>query len=215
MRARPDAVEWIVVIAAKRLDAAKSRLAGPTGNHRAELAIGMLLDTVSAARAALGVTAVLVVTDDERIGGAVSSIGARAVADISGEGLNAAFHHGIAAATLQYPGVGVALLAGDLPALRPDELESALQAADDAEVVAVADHVGTGTTMLAARTLASLHPAFGVDSFARHVAAGAVAVTGELQGLRCDVDEAADLRVAVEIGVGPATAALSDLVADS
>jgi 2-phospho-L-lactate guanylyltransferase len=207
MRARPDAAEWVVVVAAKRLGAAKSRLTGVTGDQRSELALGMLLDTVAAAQSALGVIAVFVVTDDERIGAAVSAIGASSIADAPARGLNAALAHGVAAATLQYPGAGVALLAGDLPALRPGDLETALRVADDADVV-VADHGGTGTTMLAARTPTSLRPSFGDDSFARHVAAGAVAVSGALHGLRRDVDEPADLAAAIELGVGPATAAV-------
>jgi 2-phospho-L-lactate guanylyltransferase len=214
MRSGPDAVEWVVVVAAKRLDAAKSRLADATLDHRADLALGMLLDTVSAARSALSVRAVLVVTEDERIAGAVSSIGATAVTDQTGDGLNGAFQEGIAAALQRHPDAGVALLAGDLPAVRSAEIESVLRAAADAEVIVVADHLGTGTTTLASRTPTSLRPAFGAGSFARHLAAGAVSVTGALPGLRHDVDTAADLAQAVDLGLGPATATAYDSVVE-
>jgi 2-phospho-L-lactate/phosphoenolpyruvate guanylyltransferase len=207
----PDAVQWVVVIAAKRLDAAKSRLASATGDYRAELALGMLLDTISAARAAVGVVAVMVVTDDEQIAGEVTSAGAAAVAD-RGDSLNAAFRQGITTAVQQHPGAGVVLLAGDLPALRPAELGLALQSAKGGAAIAVADHEGSGTTMLAARTPATLRPSFGADSFARHRAGGAVGVSGGLEGLRQDVDTPADLETALELGVGPATASASDRV---
>jgi 2-phospho-L-lactate guanylyltransferase len=59
--------------------------------------------------------------------------------------------------------------------------------------------------MLAVRPGTPLRPAFGPGSAARHVAD---AVTLDAApGLRCDVDTAADLQAAAELGVGPATAA--------
>jgi 2-phospho-L-lactate guanylyltransferase len=212
----PDDLNWVVVIPAKPLATAKSRLADVAGTRRPELALAMLVDTVTAAAATPGVRSVLVVTDDERIAAAVSAVGAAVTPDEPRAGLNAAFEHGIAAALSAHPGCGVALLAGDLPALRAAELRGVLHRAwtspPAAGVIAVADRDGDGTTLLAARTPTQLHPAYGPGSFARHLTLGAldatVADSAGLTGLRCDVDDAAGLRAAVETGVGPATAAL-------
>jgi 2-phospho-L-lactate guanylyltransferase len=212
----PDDMNWVVVIPAKPLATAKSRLADLAGSRRPELALAMLVDTVTAAAATPGVRSVLVVTDDERIAAAVSAIGAVVTPDEPRAGLNAAFEHGMAAAVSAHPGFGVALLTGDLPALRAAELGGVLHRAwtstRSAGVIAVADRDGDGTTLLAARMPTQLHPAYGPGSFARHVSLGAVAASNDdsddLPGLRCDVDDALGLRAAVEIGVGTATAAL-------
>jgi 2-phospho-L-lactate/phosphoenolpyruvate guanylyltransferase len=205
----PDDVKWVVVIPAKPLATAKSRLADAAGSRRPELALAMLLDTVEATLLAEHVLAVLVVTDDNLIAAAGSQLGAVVVPDVPGEGLNAAFRHGIEVAAARYPGTGVALLTGDLPALRARELEAGLLAAVSSPgMVAVADHEELGTTMLASRSPAQLRPAFGVDSFARHRALGALPLEIDgVDGLRCDVDDAAGLREAIGLGVGIRTAA--------
>jgi 2-phospho-L-lactate/phosphoenolpyruvate guanylyltransferase len=208
-----DDVEWVVVIPAKPLATAKSRLADAAGSRRTELALAMLLDTVDATLLTDHVAAVVVVTDDTVIAASASKLGAVVGPDVPGEGLNAAFRHGIGVATARHPGAGVVLLAGDLPALRARELEAALLvAASSPGVVAVADREGVGTTMLASRTPAQLRPAFGVGSFARHLALDAIAVEiSGVEGLRCDVDDAAGLQAAISLGVGPRTAAVVGL----
>jgi 2-phospho-L-lactate guanylyltransferase len=205
----PDDVSWVVVIPAKPLATAKSRLADAAGSRRPDLALAMLLDTVEATLRAVDVAAVLVVTDDDVIAASASELGAVAVADQPREGLNAAFRRGIQAAGSRYPGAGVVLLMGDLPALRTGELQAALvSAASSLGVVAMADREGVGTTMLASRWPAQLQPAFGVDSYARHLALGARALNRDaVDSLRCDVDDAAGLLAALRLGVGPRTAA--------
>ncbi len=212
----PDGVAWVAVIPAKPLATAKSRLADAAGTRRAELALAMLLDTIDATLGAPHVVAVVVVTDDDVICSAASELGAIVVADVPGEGLNAAFRYGIEIAAAQYPGAGVALLAGDLPALRAPELEAALLlAASSTGLVAVADREGLGTTMLASRSAAQLRPAFGVGSFARHRGLGAVALEDAgLAGLRSDVDDSDGLRAANALGVGRRTAAVVASSAD-
>jgi 2-phospho-L-lactate guanylyltransferase len=205
----PDGVSWVVVIPAKPLATAKSRLADAVGSRRPELALAMLLDTVDATLLADPVVAVLVVTDDALIAAAASQLGAVVVPDVPRDGLNAAFRHGIEVVVTRYPGAGVALLAGDLPALRPSELEAAFAVvASWSGVVAVADHEEVGTSMLASRSPAQLQPSFGVGSFARHLALGAIALEIDgVDGLRCDVDDAAGLEAAIAFGVGTRTAA--------
>jgi 2-phospho-L-lactate guanylyltransferase len=206
--AMPDSQTWVVVTPFKGLATAKSRLSDVAGVRRPELALAMLIDTISAAQSARGVRSVLVVTDDPGVAAAMSVQGAVVLPDQPGAGLNAAFGYGITVATKRHPGSGVALLTGDLPALRPAELEEVLRLPDAATgVVAVADREGSGTTLLAARTPTALRPAFGVGSFARHRELGAVGVElTSLAGLRCDVDNAIDLQEAIRLGVGLATA---------
>ncbi|MGX5656767.1 2-phospho-L-lactate guanylyltransferase, partial [Geodermatophilus nigrescens] len=66
-------MRWSLVVPAKRLGAAKTRLAPLTGGGHgdrpdlhASLVLALLADTVAAARACPAVAAVVVVTDDER-----------------------------------------------------------------------------------------------------------------------------------------------------
>jgi 2-phospho-L-lactate guanylyltransferase len=96
--------------------------------------------------------------------------------------------------------------------LRPAELTAVL-AACVAPRSFVVDLPGTGTTLLAAAPGVALDPRFGVGSALAHQASGAVPI--ELSGIdsvRRDVDTAADLAHAVQLGVGPATADVMSLV---
>ena len=96
-------------------------------------------------------------------------------------------------------------LCADLPALRPDELATAL-ASITSPTAYVADAAGTGTTLYAA-TYDKFAPRFGIDSAAAHAAGGAAPVAGVLAGLRQDVDDLISLQAAVALGVGPPTRA--------
>ena len=108
-------------------------------------------------------------------------------------------------------GTAVAALSSDLPALRPAELTAALGAAAASPHAFVADVHGTGTTLLTA-VGTPLRPRFGAGSAQAHRDDGALALDGEWPGLLRDVDALEDLRAAVGLGVGPATA---DLLATS
>lgn len=201
---------WSVVVPAKRLPLAKTRLTplpaeltGPPGTAHGRLVLALLADTVAAALAAPTVAGVLVVTDDPAAAAEAIHLGARTVPDEPRRGLNAALAHGARATG----STAVAALASDLPALRPDELTAALAAAERAPRCLVADADGTGTTLLTAVGV-DLRPAFGAGSARRHAAGGALALAGEWPGLRRDVDTPDDLRAALALGVGRHTAAL-------
>jgi 2-phospho-L-lactate/phosphoenolpyruvate guanylyltransferase len=196
---------WSVVVPAKRLAVAKTRLRPlTTGGSHADWVLAMLADTVAAAVATPGVAAVVVVTDDPAAADVVRALGAATVPDEPDRGLNPALAHGARAA-----GRGaVAALSSDLPALRPRELAAALAAAERAPRCFVADAAGTGTTLLTAVDT-DLDPRFGGDSAEAHRAAGAVPLTGDWPGLARDVDTPQDLRAAVALGLGPRTAALA------
>ncbi|HWD82375.1 MAG TPA: 2-phospho-L-lactate guanylyltransferase, partial [Kribbella sp.] len=203
---------WTLVIPVKRTAIAKSRLAPAYPQHRPELARAFAVDTTAAALLSPLVQTVLVVTDDPLVGADVTAAGARVVPDLPAAGLNEALAHGATVAAAEFPGTGVAALSADLPALRPAELTAVLAACTAARSFVV-DEPGTGTTLLAAATGVPLDPRFGVGSALAHQASGAVPI--ELPGIesvRRDVDTAADLAHAVQLGVGPATADVLSLV---
>jgi 2-phospho-L-lactate/phosphoenolpyruvate guanylyltransferase len=202
-------VRWSVVVPVKRLRLAKSRLYAvgrPRPEHE-ELALSLALDTVAAALATTAVERLFVVTDDPAAREAMETAGAWVLPDEPDAGLNPALAHGAAAAMLRSPQDGVALLSADLPALRPAELDAALAVAAGHDAAFVADARGTGTTLLATTPGRPVKPRYGQASAAAHRAAGAVELTGDWPSLRHDVDTAADLRTAAELGLGPATAA--------
>ncbi|TDD45446.1 2-phospho-L-lactate guanylyltransferase [Kribbella antibiotica] len=208
-------VPWILAIPVKRTAIAKSRLAAAYPQHRPELARAFAVDTTAAALASGLVRAVLVVTDDPVVAADVTAIGAVVVPDVPGADLNAALRHGAARAAERFPGHGVAALSADLPALRPAELTAVLAACTAARSFVI-DEPGTGTTMLAAAPGVALDPRFGVGSALAHQASGAIPIdlTG-IDSVRRDVDTAADLAHAVQLGVGPATADVMSLVLGS
>ncbi len=203
-------MQWSLVVPAKRLGAAKTRLSPLTGGGRgdrpglhAELVLALLADTVTAALACAGVADVVVVTDDARAAATVRALGARTVPDEPDAGLNPALAHGARATG----SAAVAALSSDLPALRPAELAAALEAAAAVPRGFVADAAATGTTLLTAAGV-PLDPRFGRGSAAAHTASGAMALTGDWPGLRRDVDTPADLREAAGLGLGAATASV-------
>jgi 2-phospho-L-lactate guanylyltransferase len=149
------------------------------------------------------------------------------VVDDPAAGLNAAVRAGVERlvrrGAVEHTGrpVPVAALLGDLPALRPAELDAALARAavvldDGAPAAFVADHTGDGTTLLVlARSgegVPPFGPRFGPHSAQAHAAAGAVALSGDWPGLRHDVDVPADLERVRALGAGPATRAWPDVV---
>jgi 2-phospho-L-lactate guanylyltransferase len=195
---------WAVVVPAKRLALAKTRLRPVTqGLGRAghdDLVLALLADTVAAAIDCPAVGSVLVVTDDPAAGGVVRELGALVVPDEPDRGLNPALEHGFSVAG----GGAVAALSSDLPALRPAELDAALRDATRAPRCFVADAHGTGTTLLTALDV-PLDPRFGVASAAAHRASGAHPLAGPWPGLIQDVDTGSDLDAAVALGAGPWT----------
>jgi 2-phospho-L-lactate guanylyltransferase len=189
-------MRWTVVIPAKALPEAKSRLlpasADPAAHRR--LVESIREDTMAAARAAEGTARVLVIADRPQLPGALVQ---------TRPGLNAALAEAADYAMRTWPMDGVVALVGDLPALQPEALAAALAAAAQHARSFVADATGTGTTLLAALPGTSLSPAFGPGSAARH--ARVATPLDAAPGLRHDVDTADDLRAAAELGLGPAT----------
>jgi 2-phospho-L-lactate/phosphoenolpyruvate guanylyltransferase len=207
-------VRWSLVVPVKVLALAKSRLSAFAGPRRAELAMAMAADTVAAAVSCADVSAVIVVTNDEGAGAELSALGAIVIPDEPGAGLNSALEFGAAYSAARWPERGRAGIAADLPALASAELGRALGAAAELPEAFVADADGTGTTLYTAAPGIAFWPKFGPGSRAAHRSGGAVELgLPRLDGLRRDVDTAADLRDAAQIGLGPRTTAVVGLLA--
>lgn len=188
-----------LVIPVRGGDRGKSRLDVEQA-RRSALAAAFALDTVAAARAADRVGELVVV------GSLAEPIaGVRVIAD-PGDGLLAAVAAGLAALPSGAPS---AVLLGDLPALRPSELDEALAAAAAHDRAFVPDAEGSGTALIVARAGVLHAPAFGPDSAAGHRATGYVELSLPAgSGLRRDVDTIEQLRAAASLVLGPRTRAL-------
>ncbi|KQY44811.1 hypothetical protein ASD18_13870 [Cellulomonas sp. Root137] len=199
-------VRWVVVVPVKPAADGKTRLAGVlSASARERLVRAMALDTIAAAVATPGVVRVVVVTGDVPLRTLLA--GTVSLVDEPGSGLNGAVRAGIERAA--GADVGIAVLLGDLPALRPDELADALSMASAHERAFVADADGTGTTVLAALPGVVLDPQFGSGSAAAHELAGHVRLAVvATSSVRRDVDVPDDLTEVQRLGVGPATRAV-------
>lgn len=193
---------WSIVIPVKG-SVGKSRL--DAGDARAALAVAFARDVITAARDARSVDRVVVVTCDPAVTEGIDGI--EVVDDPSG-GLRAAIAEGLAVLEPEHP---AAVMLGDLPALTPEALDDALLLAEHEERSYVPDAAATGTTLLAARRAEALRPRFGPGSADLHRLAGhAPLPIAPDSGLRIDVDELADLHLAIDLGVGAHTRAVLD-----
>jgi 2-phospho-L-lactate/phosphoenolpyruvate guanylyltransferase len=196
-----------LIVAVKRLSAAKTRLApmfsAPT---RENVVLAMLVDTLTAATRVASVRRITVVTPDDVAAAAATELGAEVISDPTPDGHSNPLNNAIAAAerAVSESTSNIVVLQGDLPALQTQELAEAIAAARRYERSFVADRPGTGTAALCAFGV-PVDPRFGPDSSARHRRSGAIELTGAWPGLRCDIDTPDDLAVARRLGMGPAT----------
>lgn len=211
---------YVVLVPVKPLAVGKSRLVGLSDDDRRGLAEAFALDMLAACLMARRVAQVLVITDDVPFARQLAGIGCATIPDGVAMDLNETLRQAAAEARRRWPELTPVALCADLPALRPDDLDAALEAALDAASEGapayVADAAGVGTTLYTA-PWDEFDPHYGVGSAAAHTATGARPVGGSLSTLRRDVDDLADLREAVELGVGLRTrqrAALLDLPGD-
>lgn len=194
----------VVIVAAKPPVVGKSRLAVP-GDVRRELATAFARDVLSAASRTVPVCRVVLMTTDPELVELAANDDVRAVADPVPGDLNASF---VAVARQvaeePVPDLVVGLLA-DLPALRPEQLAEAIEAAAAVGGPAhVVDADGTGTSCYLAPP-DRFAPRFGPGSAAAHQEDAARPLAGDWPGLRTDVDDLDDLRRAWALGVGTHT----------
>lgn len=201
-------IRWSLVIPVKTLVAAKTRLAAATGPHRTRLAVAVACDTVAAALSCPLVSWVIVVTADPAAAGPLRALGADVVPDPD-RGLNTALRTGAAHAVRLAPDGPVGALQADLPALRPHELATVLDAAAEFDQSFVPDALDVGTTFYGVRPAVPFTPRFGGESRAKHLAGGAKELCLDgIESVRRDVDTPDDLRAAIALGLGGHTAAV-------
>ena len=208
----PELDRWRVIVPVKGQLAAKSRLHPPAGVARADLAHAFAKDTITAAITSMPPAHLVVVTTDELTATFVRDQGGTVIAD-EGDGLNPAVRQGIEHVE-RFLGPGpTAVLLGDIPTLRPQDLADALSACSLHPRALVPDASGSGTVLLSALSPHDIHPRFGPDS-AREHARDCVRLDLDLPGLRTDVDDDQALHRALAIGVGRHTAAVLRLTLD-
>ncbi|AOW94465.1 2-phospho-L-lactate guanylyltransferase [Rhodococcus sp. WMMA185] len=217
-----------VLVAVKKLHAAKTRLSGVfDASDRSDLVLSMLHDTLAVVSDVDSVAGVTVVTPDLAVARLARSIGAGVYADPVHEltsyrpevaeaehSLNAALAAAAEHIRRSERLVDVVALQADLPSLREGEFGEALAAARFGGRSVVIDHHGTGTAALfSCDPSIPLDPRFGPGSARRHLDSGARPLEGHWPGLRTDVDTAEDLDAARALGVGPATRAALEALA--
>ena len=196
---------WHVLVPVKGTTRAKTRLGDAFGSHRPRLALAFARDTVAAAMSCDLVADITVTTGDPAAAATFEGTGVQ-VFDGAADGLNAAIALALRDQLALRDADRVAVLLGDLPALRPTALTRALVLAEPHDLSFVPDDKGSGTTLLCGRGAGALRPSFGVGSAAAHEAAGAVRLSDpRLTTLRHDVDDVEDLLLAMRLGVGEHT----------
>lgn len=193
---------YVVLMPVKELAGAKSRLAVDSNDLRRELALAFALDTLAGVSGCPLVRVVMLVTNEPRIRRYVRGCRGYRCVDDGGEGLNGAIRAAAELAVSGYPGSPLAVVMADLPALRADDLATALREVSGHRTAFVADAEGSGTTLLGAQVATDLLPAFGPNSADRHEALGAVPVRAGVPTLRQDVDTLADISTVLAMGTG-------------
>lgn len=200
------------LVPVKRFDSAKSRLA-PFMNaaERAALAEAMLLDVLDVLVEAKGLTAIVIVTGDASLAARADTLGVRVIDDPQEAGTNNAVARGLE--MLKAWNVQRALVVpSDIPFLGVVEIEAALAALARTAVVLAPARRDGGTNLLGLSPPDAIAPAFGVDSFARHLAAASAKsikpVVLPSVGAGHDIDVPSDLTPDIGGGPAPRTRAL-------
>lgn len=202
------ALQWQIIVPVRGGVASKTRLAGDALDPatRVRLARAFASDVVATILATPIVAGLTVVTRDPESAQYFASLGAHIFTETEGAGLNGAVLEASEHVRQQHPGHGIAALMGDLPGLTHEALTEALTTASALELGVLADHAGTGTTMLTATRGASLRPSYGAGSYLRHVEAGhQPIVVGLTSSAQRDVDTLEDLLDLTRIGLGSYT----------
>lgn len=184
------------VIPVKQLGEAKTRLTGALpAEERAELALALLANVLTAVQGAVGVTRMLVVTPDADVARLARGRGAEVVHQEQ-PGLNLAIQLGHAA--VNDPEDVVLALLGDLPFLTSGDLDQLLRLVEPGVLVLAPDRHRRGTNALAVQRDEPFEPAFGENSLALHrreaARLGLAVREYRARGTGFDVDTAADLQ---------------------
>jgi 2-phospho-L-lactate guanylyltransferase len=195
----------------KRLDRAKSRLAPSLGpGERKALAGATLCDVLGTLARVDALAGILVVTNDVEAASIATGFGAVVIPDLVEDGVNSAVQLGICWLHNKQK-AGVIVVPADVPFVTVNELMAVLAATRSSPVVIVPATRDGGTNILALLPPVLMPPAFGPDSFARHVAAalsiGFAPKILLLDGAGHDIDVAVDLVFDAGEGVASRTRA--------
>ncbi len=184
-----------VVVLAKDTRLAKTRLGIPRQEAR-QVAFALAGSTVRAALAAESVGAVYVVTGDADITRDAIETGAEVVAEPRPLGMNRAAELGRRHALRTRPTSPVVIVVADLPAVRRADIDILVEQHHRVgHPLFVADHEGTGTTLLVHGADRPPGIGFGRNSAAMHRRLGYQLATDSPASLRHDLDTPADLMV--------------------
>lgn len=187
---------WAVV-PLKPPSLAKSRLSAVlTPDQRRAWFFSMAQRAIDALSATRGIERVIVITADAEVARFAQQHGAEVLAESRAAGTAQAF--ATALAQLQSPSMkSVLMMAGDLPLVSTQALETLVDAARRYEVVIVPDRLQRGTNALACSPPDAIAPCFGDDSYAQHLAAARDArrsyCTLQLEALALDIDVPEDI----------------------
>lgn len=193
MSGTPDDGDIGLIIAVKRLAAAKTRLAPVfSAQTRENVVLAMLVDTLTAAAGVGSLRSITVITPDEAAAAAAAGLGADVLADPTPEDDPDPLNTAITAAerVVAEGASNIVVLQGDLPALQTQELAEAISAARHHRRSFVADRLGTGTAVLCAlgatawRTGPNSTPVIlrcGLDRPAEFVVGSAIQVVDRVQ----------------------------------
>lgn len=207
----PEGLRVDMVIPVKALSEAKTRLLGAADGGMGDatwhksLVLAMVTDTVTAVLQTRAVRQVLVVTRDPEIAESVGRRGATVLQSEPGGPQRCPRSRGECTPRRR---------------VRPYSRRTACRSPSVASPRTVllhfsrrgrraicADRAGTGTTLLLSARGKRLQPQFGSGSARAHLSSGAIQLAGHWPSLESDVDTAADLRTARDLGVGHCTAA--------
>lgn len=202
---------WTAIVPIKPWALAKSRFESHP-QRQEQIARALSLDTLDVVTGAETVANLVVVSAQPEAGAAAQGFGGSVVMDLpllTSDGLNVAVRLGVRWAALHYPDSPAVVVPSDLASLTSSTLDIALDLLGCHRCGFVPDAAGTGTTLLSAANPSHMVPHYGHASAERHIRAGATAQTGVDDRVRLDVDTVADLAVALQLGVGPRTAAVA------
>ena len=140
-----------LIIAVKRLPAAKTRLAPVfSARTRENVVLAMLMDTLTAAGRVPALGSITVITPDGVAAAAATALGANVIADPTPEDHPDPLNNAIATAEQVLAGSfsNIVALQGDLPALQTQELAEAIAAARHYRRSLVANRLAKGTAAL-------------------------------------------------------------------
>ena len=165
-----DGAKIWTLVPVKRFDQAKQRLSDVLdAQERAALARTMLYDVLRALADVPELAGIAVITNDEAAAQMAQGFGARVLDDPAPGGTNAAVASGVT--KLREVGADAVLVVpADIPLVQPSDLRACLLARRYAPVVLAPASRDGGTNMLLQDCAADFTPAFGPDSFARHLA---------------------------------------------